>query len=238
MGMNSKWVHSHLVYHDSVNGQRWLEVLGTDVVRFIENFVRWAVDDTTGDPIEYAITVVEVGAGTSTCVLADAAGGNMLMTCAANEDDGPQIQLKGESFKLDGQYPCYFGVRFKVNDADQVDFAAGLIITDTSVLGGVSDGVYFQTVDEAATLTIEVEKDSTASSGSIHTLLDDTFVVAEFYFDGTYVDSYIDGVLQTRLAVTNLPDDEELTVSLALLTGEAVANTATIDWVRAFQIRA
>ncbi|RLC82297.1 MAG: hypothetical protein DRJ03_19225, partial [Chloroflexi bacterium] len=136
------------------------------------------------------------------------------------------------------QYPCYFGIRFKVNDADQVDFLAGLCITDTTLLGGMSDGVYFQTVDESATLTLEIEKDSSATSGSVHTLVDDTWVIAEFYFDGTYVDSYIDGTLQTRLAVTNLPDDEELTVSLALLTGEAVANTATIDWVRAFQIRA
>lgn len=238
MTIKTRTLHNHEIVYDDDVPIRWLDLFGINAAKHIENFVHWAVDDTTGDPIEYAVTVVEVGAGTSTCVLADAAGGNMLMTCAANEDDGPQIQLKGESFKLGGQYPCYFGIRFKVNDADQVDFIAGLCITDTSLLGGMTDGVYFQTVDEAAALTIEIEKDSVASSGSIHTLVDDTWVIAEFYFDGTYVDSYINGTLQTRLAVTNLPDDEELTVSLALLTGEAVANTATIDWVRAFQIRA
>lgn len=238
MGMNSKWVHGHLVYYDSNQGQRWLEVLGPNATRFIQNFTQLPIDDTTGDPTEFTATVTEAGAGDSTIALLAAAGGNAIMTCAANENDGIEIQLNGEAFKLDGAYPCYFGIRFKLVDVTQVDFAAGLIITDTDILGGVSDGVYFQTVDAAIALTIEIEKDSTASSGSIHTLVDDTWVIAEFYFDGTYVDSYIDGVLQTRLAVTNLPDDEELTVSLALLTGEAVANTATIDWVRAFQIRA
>jgi len=236
MSLQTKYLHNHLIYYPSDNEQRWVEVIGENLTRHVENFVRWPVDDTTGDPTEYTFVTVEVG-GTSTVAQSDAVGGNMLMTCAGNADDGPQIQLTGESFKLDGQYPCYFGIRFKVNDADQVDFAAGLIITDTTILGGVSDGVYFMTVDESAVLTVEIEKDSLASSGSIHTLVDDTWVIAEFYFDGTYIDSYIDGTLQTRLAVTNIPNDEELTVSLALLSGEAVANTATIDWVRAFQIR-
>ena len=236
MSLKTKYLHNHLIYYPSGNEQRWIEVVGENLTRHVENFVRWPVDDQSGDPTEYAFATVETG-GASTVAQSDAVGGNMLMTCAGNENDGPQIQLTGESFKLDGQYPCYFGIRFKVNDADQVDFAAGLIITDTTILGGVSDGVYFQTVDESAVLTIEIEKDSLASSGSIATLVDDTWVIAEFYFDGTYVDSYIDGTLQTRLAVTNIPNDENLTVSLALLSGEGTANTATIDWVRAFQIR-
>ena len=236
MSLKTKYLHNHLIYYPSDNEQRWLEVVGEKLTRHVENFVRWPVDDQTGDPTEYTFATVETG-GASTVAQSDAVGGNMVMTCAGNENDGPQIQLTGESFKLDGQYPCYFGIRFQVNDADQVDFLAGLCITDTTLLGGLSDGIYFQTVDESTALTIEIEQDSTASSGSIHTLLDDTWVIAEWLFDGQYVDSYIDGVLQTRLAVTNLPDDEELTVSLALLSGEGTANTATIDWVRAFQIR-
>lgn len=236
MSLRTKYLHNHLVYYPSDNPQRWLEVIGEKLTRHVENFVRWPVDFTTGDPTEYTFVTVETG-GTSTVAQSDAVGGNMVMTCAGNADDGPQIQLTGESFKLDGQYPTYFGVRFQVNDADQVDFLAGLCITDTTLLGGLSDGIYFQTVDESAVLTIEIEKGSLASSGSIATLVDDTWIIAEFYFDGTYVDSYIDGTLQTRLAVTNIPNDENLTVSLALLSGEATANTATIDWVRVFQIR-
>lgn len=236
MSLKTKYLHNHLIYYPSDNEQRWLEVIGEKLTRHVENFVRWPVDDQTGDPTEYTFATVETG-GASTVAQSDAVGGNMVMTCAGNESDGPQIQLTGESFKFDGQYPAYFGIRFKVNDADQVEFLAGLCITDTTLLGGMTDGVYFQTVDESAVLTIEIEKGSSASSGSIATLVDDTWVIAEFYFDGTYVDSYIDGALQTRLAVTNLPNDENLTVSLALLSGEGTANTATIDWVRVFQIR-
>lgn len=83
MGMNGKWLHGNLVYYDSASEQRWLDVVGPNATRHIENFVRWPVDDTTGDPTEYTSTVIEVGAGNSTCALTPAAGGNMIMTCAA-----------------------------------------------------------------------------------------------------------------------------------------------------------
>ncbi|RLC77705.1 MAG: hypothetical protein DRJ03_26420, partial [Chloroflexi bacterium] len=80
MGMNSKWVHSHLVYYDSSNEQRWLEVLGPNATKFIQNFTQLPIDDTTGDPTEWTTTVVEVGAGDSTIALTPAAGGNAIMT--------------------------------------------------------------------------------------------------------------------------------------------------------------
>ena len=238
MSTRCKWLHGHQVYRDSANMQRWLDVIGPNATKFIQNFTQLPIDDTTGDPTEYTTTVVEVGAGNSTIALTPAAGGNAVMTSAANENDGIQIQLNGEAFLMDDAYPLYCGCRFKVEDADQTDFLFGLCITDTTLLGGMTDGIYVQSVDGSAAITLELEKDSTATSTAIGTLTDDTFVIVEFVFDGTNVDCWVDGTLQTRPAVTNLPDDEELTPSLAMLTGEAVANTVTIDWFRCFQIRA
>jgi hypothetical protein len=49
----------------------------------------------------------------------------------------------------------------------------------------------------------------------------------------------VNGVQVARLAQTTLPDDEELTPSIAFLNGAAVAaKTVTVDWIRAIQINA
>jgi len=47
-----------------------------------------------------------------------------------------------------------------------------------------------------------------------------------FYIDGTLVNTH----------TANIPDDENLTLSLAFLTGEATANTCNVKWLRAIQI--
>jgi len=61
--------------------------------------------------------------------------------------------------------------------------------------------------------------------------------VLELYFDGTAsaVYFYIDGTL-VNTHTANIPDDENLTLSLAFLTGEATANTCNVKWLRAIQI--
>ena len=51
--------------------------------------------------------------------------------------------------------------------------------------------------------------------------------MVELFFDGTSVYFFFDGV-QTAIHTTNIPDDEALTPSLELLTGEATANTLDI----------
>ena len=50
---------------------------------------------------------------------------------------------------------------------------------------------------------------------------------------------YINGALLTTYADTdaNFPNDELLRLTIALLTGEAIANTMTINWLRFFQLQ-
>ena len=52
----------------------------------------------------------------------------------------------------------------------------------------------------------------------------------EFVWDGaaSSLYTYVDGAAVTGTATTNLPNDEELRLSLEFLTGEAVANVMTI----------
>jgi hypothetical protein len=240
MSIETAGLKNNLVVRDASKTWRLYDAFGQNAVKWIEDFVSWNTDDTTGDPTAYTMTVVEVGAGDSTAVLTNAVGGAMLMTAAANENDGVQLQLKNsESFQLNASYPCYFGVKLQAGDVDQSDFIVGLCITDTTLLGGLSDGIYFRSVDAAATVQFILEKDSLETSNSATTMTDATDVTLEFYYDGTNVTAYVDGaqVAQVANTDTNFPDNEALAPSIAFLTGEAVANTMTVKWARAIQIR-
>ena len=120
---------------------------------------------------------------------------------------------------------------------DQTDLFAGVAILDTALLGGVSDGVYFESLDGAATVTGQLEKDSTeTTTDTLGTLSDDSYMFMEYYWNGSNVEFFIDGTSKATPATTNLPDDEAMLPSLEFLTGEAVANTLTIRQLRVIQI--
>ncbi len=233
MGLHSKWLNNALVFYD---GQRWVDAIGPYVCKFIEDFVAtpFASADT---PAQWTVTLVEGGGGESTVALADGAGGLLLITTDAAENDGVNMQVTKEAFKMVAGNPCYFGARLKISEATESDFIVGLCITDTTLLGGMTDGIYFRKVDGSADVKFVLEKNSTETeSAAIHTMADNTYVQLEFLFDGTYVDCWVDGVLQTRLAITNLCQDEELTPSIHFLTGAAAAITMTVDSIVAIQL--
>jgi len=230
-----------LVLRDTKLNWRLYDAFGPNVVKWIEDFVYLNVDDTTTDLTAYTHTPVEAGAGTSTAALTPAAGGALLITAAANENDGLNLQLKnGEAFKFDAAYPTYFGIKLQAADVDQSDFLVGLAVQDTSAIAAVADGVYFRSVDEAATVQFITEKDSTeTSAGSVATMSDATDITLEFYYDGVNATAYVNGTEAASVANsdTNFQDDEELTPTIAFLTGEAVANTMQVAWARCIQIR-
>lgn len=233
--MHSKWVNGSLVFYE---GQRWLDAIGPNVCKLLEDFVGAHIPAADA-PAGWTVTLTEGGGGETTIALTDGVGGLLLITTDANDNDGANLQVTKEAFKLASGKPCYFGIRFKISEAAQSDFLVGLCITDTDLLGGLTDGVYFRKVDGSTDVKFVLEKDSTETeSSSIHTAVADTFVILEFFFDGTHVDAYVNGTLQTRLAVTNLPDDEELTPSIHFLTGAAAAISMTVDWIRTIQINA
>jgi hypothetical protein len=126
-----------------------------------------------------------------------------------------------------------------VNDADQTDFLVGLAITDTSAIDGLSDGIYFRSVDETAVVHGCTEKDSIESATAVGTAVDDAYILLEWQFDGAEVTFYVNGAEagSTLYGSATFPNDEYLTPTLAFLTGEGTANTFTVRWAQAFQIR-
>ena len=161
------------------------------------------------------------------------AGGALLLTNDDADNDLDFLQLKGESFKLSSSKRAYFSARFKVSDATQSDFVMGLQITDTTPLA-TTDGVFFIKDDGDTNLDFIVEKDSTSTdTTAIHTMADDTFVTVAWFIDpdASKVFYSVNNAEPVSVVNTNLPDDEELTVSFGIQNGAAAAKTMTIDYV-------
>lgn len=175
-------------------------------------------------------TVTEVGVATQ--ALADADGGELLITNAAADDNSSFSQKVGESFLFEAGKRLVFKAKFQTSDATQSDLVMGLQITDTTPLD-VTDGVFFQKDDGDALLDFHVEKDDVATTSTgIATLSDATDVIVAFAYDGkSEIKVFVDGVHVASSVTTNLPDDEELTVSFGVQNGEAVAKTMTIDYI-------
>jgi hypothetical protein len=176
-------------------------------------------------------TVTETDAG-ATQALTDGDGGWLLITNTAADNDLVALQKKGESFRFASGKKLWFEARFKVSDATQSDVVMGLQITDATPLD-VTDGVFFIKADGAATVDLLVEKNNTATTtSSVATMANDTFITLGFFYDGVSTIYYfVNGALGGSSVTTNLPDDEDMTISFAIQNGEAVAKTMTVDYI-------
>ena len=176
-------------------------------------------------------TVTETDAA-ATQALADGDGGLLLITNTAADNDLVSLQKVGESFRFEAGKALFFEARFKVSDATQSDVVIGLQITDTTPLD-VTDGVFFIKADGAATVDFRVEKNNTATTASaMATMANDTFIRLGFYYDGiSAVQYFVNGAIAGSSVTTNLPDDEDMTITIAIQNGEAVAKTMTVDYV-------
>lgn len=183
-------------------------------------------------------TITETQAG-ATQALTDGDGGLLLLTNTAADNDLISLQKVGESFRFATNKRLWYGCRFQVSDATQSDVLFGLVITDTTPLD-VTDGVFFMKDDGDANIDFYSEKNNTQTSElAIGTLVTATFVELQFYWDGVSKIWYaVDGVVKGFIEPsTNLPDDEDSTVTFAIQNGEAVAKTMTVDYVFACKER-
>ena len=204
----------------------------TKWITYFNDFTEYVAGDWT-------ITTTEAGSGDATEALAStSAGGLLLITNDDADNDLDFLQLKTEAFKFVAGKKTFFKSRFAVSDATQSDFVMGLQITDTTILA-VSDGVYFMKDDGDASLDFHVEKDgSDTTASAIATVSDATMLVAGFYYDGkSAIEYYVDDVKLGTSVTTNLPDDEELTVSFGIMNGAAAAKTMTVDYIFVSQER-
>jgi hypothetical protein len=183
---------------------------------------------------EWTITTTEAGTGSATEAVTSQAGGALLITNAAGDNDLDFFNLKGEAFKFVSTKRMFFKAKFKVSDATQSDVVMGLTITDTTPLD-TTDGIFFQKDDGDTNIDFHIEKDNSATSNAaIGTLADDTFITVAFAYDPntSSFSIFMDDVkVGEQSTLTNVPDDEELTIAFGIQNGEAVAKTMTIDFI-------
>lgn len=230
-------VNGQLVARDSVKTWRWFDAFGPNVTKWFLDPYTLALA-TNATITNYTVTAATSGPIT---MVAGADGGAVVITAGAGDNQGAQFQPVTEGFYFAQPWPCYFGCKVALNDADQTDFLMGLTITDTSAVTAVSDGIYFWSVDETALVNFATISTAAgvASTVAAHTLVDDAAVTLEWFFDGANVTAYVNGVSVGSVAYssTTFPKAEYLTPMVAFLTGEAIANTLTISWARAIQLR-
>jgi len=236
---STRYIRGALAYYGA-HRMRLLDAFGENVQKFeLKPEMAGQHKGATGtDPRGWTPTVVEVGTGTSEAEASDEAGIAWELVSAANEDDGISLQKFGETFQPDGERDIYFGVKLEADEATQLDFLFGLAITDTALLGGLSDGIYFEKLDAGTGISGVTEKDSgETQTDDLHTFAANTPVILEFYYDGAQdrVYFFVDG-LEVAIHTAGIPDDEALRISMELLAGSAAARRLKIHWMRCIQI--
>lgn len=239
--IRQQFVQGSLIFRDDVHNKRWVDAVGQNVTKYVNDFVSGPGTDAGFDSMgEWTITRVEGGAGESTITRVDGVGGLLRITTDAADNDGVNMQLIGEAYKLSTTRQVYFGAfGVTLSEVTQSDLFIGLAITDTDILGGVTDRIGFEKLDGSTAVGFMVEKDSTETkSSSLHTAVAATAFDLEFFWDGatSELQVFINGASVTAPAITNLPDDEELRLSLQCLAGDANARTFDFDLIRVIQI--
>lgn len=179
-------------------------------------------------------TVTETDAG-ATEALTDVAGGGLLITNSAADDDLVGMQLGAEAFKPAANKHIWVLAKFQVNDATQSDLYVGLSDTDTGLPVLPSDGIGFHKTDGSATLQFSSISASVASTeANVGTLVDATDIILGFKVSGTntieaWVNNFKIADIQTNIPTT------EMRLSIALKNGAAAAKTMTIKQLIAVQ---
>lgn len=184
-------------------------------------------------------TETVIGTGTALTTGANDGGWLVLLNSAA-DNDGYQLQKLPNSFLLTAGKRAIFKSRFKISDAVQSDLLVGLAVSDTTLLGaiggdGVTDGIFFQKDDGSAVLTAYCQKNTTTGQTSVATttMVSDTFITVGWYYNGVdAVDIYLaDAKVATLDGTATYLPDIILTPSIALLNGEAVPKSLSVDYL-------
>lgn len=187
---------------------------------------------------DWTITTTEAGAGDATeAIAADEACGALLITNDDADNDVDSLQMNEENWRLSSGKQLWLEMRLKVGDVDEADMFVGLAITDTTPRDA-TDRIGFLLADGSAALSCVNAKNSTATTtSSIATLADATYVKCGLHWDGkNKVEFFINGSIVATHS-TNIPDDENLAVTLNIQNGAAAANTLTVDYIYVAQER-
>ena len=239
--------HASVFYDDTLSTERWIDAFGKDVVKFLlDPGMGVPVDDQTGDPTGWNVTMIETGGGgDSTVVNALTVGVALLITTDNADFDGVNMQVKGEQFKIEANKELYFGCKFTASEATDSDLFIGLCETLTALMKpdsahGIAaanvEGAFLVKVDAATTLYFKTYKDGAeTNTATLSAVLDTDPHIFEMYWDGALLKGYLDGSLIATFSA-DMPDGD-LTPSICFRTGAASVETLDVYWLRAIECR-
>jgi hypothetical protein len=228
-----------LNYHINHDKWAWYRLMDpTFAHRFVDDFC-----ESLDDGIRWDVAAVEAGSGSATYTCTDAVNGVLLLQNDDADNDSLQIARLCECWKLVDGYPLYAEIRFQVNDATQLDMFFGLV-TGQAWFTAPNDYVVFHKDDGDANIDFTNALNGTATTVDTgQDLEDDTWIILGFHWDGDATlrwfvfrdsDRYC---LATGTSITNIVQDEELTLAFGVQNGEAVAKSMQVDYVKCVQKR-
>ena len=204
-----------------------------------------ALNGATVSAVDWVCTKVDGGSDNASVVsVTDGNGGLLTVTTDDAENDGVALQAKTEIINITTGKESWFESRLQVDDATQTDFLVGVGIKDTTPFAGWTDSIAFKCDDGSTAIRLVSETNMSgsivsASVTAVASMSDDTFVKLGYHFDGfSNIKVYTDDVHVGTVSVvsgTNLVTDEDMAPIVAVLTGEAAANTITVDYIAAMQ---
>mgnify|MGYP003625755649 FL=1 len=191
----------------------------------------WDDFDTTPIAAQWTLTATSAGSGTSAITVPDADGGLARITTAANENDGIYAEWISETFKLESGKKTWMKCRLSVGDAIQSDWLIGLHSTDTTPHDATMRYI-FESVDGSAAVYFNNDNNTTDSdSGTLHTMVDDTFVTLAAYYDGgTTIQLFVDEAPVATMTSITVPA-AEMAVGFGYINGAAGAETTDVDYI-------
>lgn len=239
--VRSRHEQGQLVFYDSSYRHRWLDAIGPNVVKFVDDFAA-CLPDTSWNS-----TAVEAGTSDSIISVYNSEGGIALFAPAENDNDAIQIQSVNEGFKLTDSDPCYFGARWAYTGAaaaGSFEVFIGLSNQDTTLVTGGTSCVGFNVTAGSNQIGFYCAKANSGTTQNILTSMTaDVFHVTEFYWNGgSTLYCWIDGAAGTS-HTTQIPTAQSMAVSISVTNNgadHATTNTngLLVDWVRVIQLLA
>ena len=211
---------------------------------YFNHFLAWEgpVATTGSEAGGWTLTVVETGAGAGRVDVDDSTTNGVLkMLTDAADNDNLILQMTGEPFKYQSGKDLWFFIKAQIADANVGESLFGLAITDTTPIAGLpSDGLFFEKAGTSTGYDFHARKNGTSTERtSINTMSDAVDRILGFHvesngdikvYDGLTIET-LSEVASVNNGNANLPDDEDVSIILAVQANSAVAQSMSIDWV-------
>lgn len=185
---------------------------------------------------DWVVTTTEAGSGSATEALAaDEPFGALVLLNDDADNDLDALQSTEEFVKLQVGKRAWFESRMKISDATLSDFFIGVSITDTTALASTDQVGFLKAAASTSIAAVSILASASTSTAAVATATT-AYRQYGFYWDGiSRVYFFVDRAL-VATHNSNIPT-RTMALTVHIQNGEAVAKSATIDYLYVCQER-